>query len=146
MREFKKGKLRTSEGNLLPKNANGGFVAGDFRVDENVALTCFQTIFMREHNRICDVVLQKNPSLTDEEVFQIARNYVIGLVQHVTFDEYLPALLGKSNFDQFIGPYKYDSNANPNVFTEFSTAAFRLGHPLINAPFKKMDNYGNVID
>ena len=47
LREFKYGKLKTSEGNLLPKDERGGFVAGDFRVNENVALTVFQTIFMR---------------------------------------------------------------------------------------------------
>lgn len=78
-------------------------------------------------------------------MFQIARNYVIGLVQHITYDEYLPALLGKTNFDAFIGQYQYDSNANPNIYTEFSAAAFRLGHPLINSPFKLMDNFGNLI-
>ncbi len=101
---------------------------------------------MREHNRICDQVLLKSPILSDEEVFQIARNYVIGLVQHITFDEYLPALLGKANFDAFIGQYQYDPTTSPNIYTEFSTAAFRLGHPLINAPFKLMDNWGNLID
>jgi len=30
---MKNGKLKTSEGNLLPKNAQGGSIAGDFRVD-----------------------------------------------------------------------------------------------------------------
>jgi hypothetical protein len=42
---------------------------------------------------------------------------VIGLVQHITFDEYLPALLGKDNFNKLIGQYQYDQNSNPNVFT-----------------------------
>lgn len=41
-------------------------------------------------------------------MFQTARNYVIGLVQHITFDEYLPNLLGKNNFDKFVGDYEYD--------------------------------------
>lgn len=67
------------------------------------------------------------------------------MVQHITYDEYLPALLGKANFDALIGPYQYDPYSNPNIYTEFSAAAFRLGHPLINAPFKTMDNFGNVI-
>lgn len=100
---------------------------------------------MREHNRLCDIILLKNPQLSDEEVFQIARNYVIGLIQHITFDEYLPILLGKYNYDKLIGNYKYDPNADPTILTEFSTAAFRLGHPLINAPFKLMDNSGNLL-
>jgi len=87
----------------LPKDQAGGFIAGDVRVNENAALTIFHTIFVREHNRICEQVLNKNSSLNDEEVFQIARNYVIGLVQHITFDEYLPILLGKSQYGALIG-------------------------------------------
>ena len=63
------------------------------------------------------MVLKKNAYLSDEEIFQIARNYVIGLVQHITFDEYLPILLGKSQFESLIGPYKYDNKVNPNIFT-----------------------------
>lgn len=44
------------------------------------------TIFMREHNRICDRVVTANSSLSDESVFQIARNYVIGLYQKIVYD------------------------------------------------------------
>jgi peroxidase len=86
LRSFQNGKLLTSAGNLLPFNNATGFISGDVRVNENIALTGFHTIFMREHNRICDLTLAKNPSLTDEEVFQIARNYVIALIQHISFD------------------------------------------------------------
>ena len=91
------------------------------------------------------MILKKDPKLSDEEVFQIARNYVIGLVQHITFDEYLPELIGKRTMEQLVGPYRYDETANPNIFTEFSSAAFRIGHPLINSPFRKTDNNGRVI-
>jgi hypothetical protein len=38
----------------------------------------------------------------------MARNYVIGLVQHITFDEFLPELIGRHTLDNLIGPYKYD--------------------------------------
>ena len=30
---------------------------------------------------------------------QMARNYVIALLQKITYDEYIPALLGRANFD-----------------------------------------------
>jgi hypothetical protein len=44
-----------------------------------------------------------------------------------------------------IGSYRYDEKSNPNIFTEFSAAAFRNGHPLINSPILTSDNSGRVI-
>ena len=114
-------------------------------MDENVGLTVFHTIFLREHNRLCDIILKKDPKLSDEEVYQMARHYVIGLLQHITFDEYLPELIGRRNMEQLVGPYRYDETVKPNIFTEFSAAAFRIGHPLINSPIRTTDNSGNLI-
>ena len=60
-------------------------------------------------------------------------------------DEFLPILLGNNSFNRLIGPYQYDINANPSIIIEFATAAYRLGHPLINTPLKLMDGNGNII-
>ena len=49
---------------------------------------------MREHNRVCDEVRLKDGSLNDEEIYQAARHYVIGLLQKITMDDFLPLLLG----------------------------------------------------
>jgi len=91
-------------------------MAGDIRVGENSGLTSIQTVFAREHNRICDELLFKNAALTDEEVYQTARNKVIGFIQKITFKEFLPKLLGQTAFDQYIGKYLgYDSKINPTI-------------------------------
>ena len=144
LRSFSKGKLLTSAGDLLPKDANGFFFAGDIRVNENVGITALHIVFLREHNRICDAIIAKNPTLTDEEIYQMARNYVIALLQKITYDEYLVALLRDGQIG-LLGNYTYQSRVNPDLFTEFSTAAFRLGHPLINSPYKLMSNTGTVV-
>lgn len=46
-------------------------------------------------------------NLCDEEIYQIAKNYVIGLLQHITYDEYLPLLLGDKYYRKLIGEYRY---------------------------------------
>lgn len=55
-----------SPGNIPAKDQlKTFFITGDERINENVGLCVMQTIFMREHNRICDIALAKNPQLTD---------------------------------------------------------------------------------
>lgn len=66
LRTFECGKLKTSTGNLLPKDSKGNFISGDSRVNQNVALTTLYTVFVREHNRQCDLILKKNPKLNDQ--------------------------------------------------------------------------------
>jgi hypothetical protein len=135
------GRLLTSDGNLLPlntaglPNANEGptpddqlFLAGDVRENENIELTAVHTLFMREHNRIADMIHNAHPSMTDEQVYQAARAIVIAEAQSITFNEFLPALLGTGVIPAYRG---YNSNVNPGIATEFSTAAFRLGHSLL---------------
>ena len=108
LREFKGGKLKL-DNNLLIKDENGTFLAGDIRVNENIGLTAIQTIFAREHNRQCEIYAIKHPGLSDEAIFRMARNKVVGFIQKICFDEYLPLLLGQEIFDKFIGEYQgYD--------------------------------------
>ena len=60
---------------------------------------------MREHNRMCDISKSINPKLNDEELYQLSRNWVIGLLQKISFEDFLPILLG-SKHEEIIGSYK----------------------------------------
>lgn len=133
------GRLRISEGNLLPFNtdglANGGgpdaglFVAGDVRANEQVGLTALHTLFLREHNRLADLIRAQDPGLTGEQVYQYARRMVGAEMQAITFREFLPALLGPDA----IGPYRgYRPEVDPSIANLFATAAYRLGHSMLN--------------
>lgn len=79
---------------LLKNNRFNLFDAGDIRANENVVLTSYHTIFVREHNRLANKIQQSNPFLSDEEIFQAAKNYVAGLLQKITYDDFLPILIG----------------------------------------------------
>ena len=59
-----------------------------------MGLTTLQILFLREHNRICDAIYNANKTLSDEEIYTIAKNYVTGLIQKISFYDYLPHLFG----------------------------------------------------
>lgn len=118
--------------NAAPHGSNPEdfFLCGDIRANENLHLTAMHTLFIREHNRLCDYVVQKHPIMAgeDESVYQQARRIVSGQMQQITYYEFLPALLGD------YAPHchcEYSSANNPDTATEFSTVGYRLGHSLL---------------
>ena len=70
-------------------------MTGDVRAQENPQLAILQTMMMREHNRLAQALKELNPKWEDETIFQEARRIVIAELQHITYTEYLPAMLGK---------------------------------------------------
>lgn len=136
LREFSGGRLRVSEGNLPPLNdeglANAGppgaFLVGDVRGNENVVLTSMHTLYVREHNRLCRMLSVLDRDASDEDLYQLARKIVQAEMQRVTYEEFLPALLGGPIRRGAIG-----SESDPSIATEFATAGFRFGHSTLSS-------------
>jgi hypothetical protein len=118
------------------------FVAGDRRANETTELTSLQTLFMRNHNRLADILAQKHPTWSDDQLFQEARKLNIAQFQSIVYNEYVPALLGPNAIAAYGG---YNSGTDPSIANEFSTVAFRFGHSLLNNVVQRHDNSGNSI-
>ncbi|MCA9100193.1 MAG: hypothetical protein KDA63_03525 [Planctomycetales bacterium] len=142
LRTFTAGKLTTSENGLLPMDDDGAFVAGDVRANENIELTSMHTLFVREHNWWAERIAQQSPGLGDEAIYQQARAIVIAELQAITFEEFLPALLGDGVIAEYAG---YDPHVDPGIANEFSTAAYRLGHSLLNDDVEFFGNDGRAV-
>ena len=146
LREFSGGRLKTSAGDNLPYNVNGYenaggadnpslYLAGDVRVNENVALASMHTLWVREHNRVAADLAAEHPTWSEETLYQMARRYVSAELQAITYNEFLPALLGHDA----VAPYGgYDPSVNPGILNEFSTAAYRLGHSLLSPTVERV--------
>lgn len=163
LRSFQDGKMKVSAGNMLPYNTVGGevdgpndpgaphmangtgapgpfFVAGDVRANENPLLLILHLLFVREHNRQCDLLQAQHPDWGDEELYQHARKIVGGLIQSITFDEWLPTM------GVPIAEYNgYDPAVNPQLANVFTAAAFRVGHTLLNGNIRRLSASGEVI-
>ncbi len=146
------GQLKTSAGNLLPFNdgtqPNGGgpgtslFVGGDVRANEQAGLTSMHTLWVREHNRLAGELSAANPGWDDDRIYDETRARVGGMMQAITYNEWLPALLG----DGAVSPYAgYDSSVDGSISNAFSTAAFRIGHTMLSPELQRLDNDGNPI-
>ena len=143
------GQLLTSPGGLLPFNlaglANAGgtganlFLAGDVRANEQTGLAAMHTLFVREHNRRARELALANPDWDGERLYQEARLWVGALVQQVSYQEFLPALLGPGALPPYTG---YDPALDAGISNAFSTAAYRLGHSMLSDRILRLDAAG----
>jgi len=118
-----------------------GPIAGDTRADENIALLSMQSLFAREHNRWVDLLKAADPTLTTAQLFEGARARTEAVMQAITYNEFLPILIG----DNAIGAYTgFKSNVNPAISLEFSTAIYRLGHTLLSPVIARMNEDGTT--
>jgi len=161
LRSGEGGKLKTSTGNLLPFNtanlenanpfgvdADDLFIAGDVRSNEQIGLTAVHTLFVREHNRLADEIAA-DPNTAekaadaglsvDDYIYQTTRRIVGAQIQAITYNEFLPLLLGEGAIDPYSG---YDDTVNPSISNEFSTAAYRVGHTMLSSELQRINNDG----
>ncbi|XP_026154200.1 eosinophil peroxidase [Mastacembelus armatus] len=116
------------------------FIAGDVRVDENIALTSIHTLFVREHNRLARALKGLNSHWDSETIYQETRKIMGAYTQLFVFRDYLPHIVGDDAMRRVIGNYRgYDPNVNPSISNVFATAAYRFAHLAIQPFVPRVD-------
>ena len=131
------------------------FVLGDFRVDEVPNLSLNHLCFVRIHNLIATKMTTINPNWTNEKTFQETRKIVGALIQHVTYHEYLPMLIGPRATKIFRlrhvhkckKPFfnQYNPEVDPTIRNGFAAAALRVGHTMIMPKVAYLSNSYQVM-
>ncbi|WP_186826980.1 peroxidase family protein [Shimia ponticola] len=159
VRSFEDGKLAvtddpTSTHGLLPKATQDTvmagditsddpvFLAGDVRANENPNLLTLHTLFVREHNYWAERLGEENPDWDDQQIFEVARSIVEHNIQKITYDEWLPHLIGNVIPDDL----EHDPDVDGQISLEFSTAAFRFGHTLVSGHMPRLNDDGTVFE
>jgi hypothetical protein len=146
------GRLDTSAGELLPFNVSGLpnaggpgqdlFLAGDVRANEQVALSAMHTLFVREHNRLAGGLRRQFRDWTGDRIYEAARALVGAEMQAITYEEFLPALLGPHALAPYDG---YDPGVDASIANLFSVACYRFGHSMLSSRLLRLDSRNREI-
>jgi len=128
----------TSNGCSIPKDLQlKCFVAGDGRINEVTDLAVMHAVWLKEHNRIADILSKLNPEWNDEILYQETRRIVIAELQHIVYNEFLPIIIGRKTMRENNLLLKkkgysdtYSPNTDASILSGFATAAYRF-HSLI---------------
>jgi hypothetical protein len=93
LRTHERGKLKIDDQGLPPKELESHIdfkgVAGNFWI----GLALLHSLFMREHNAVCDHLNSKYPELTDQQLYQKARLVVAALMAKIHTVDWTPAVI-----------------------------------------------------
>lgn len=121
------------------------YLGGDPRLNQSPLMSIIHILFVREHNRIANVLSKLNPKWNDEILFQEARRINIAQYQNIVYYEWFGGFFGERGLKGMGLFYKnsgdgyakdYSSSIDPTVLNEFSAAIFRIPHNLINGQLK----------
>lgn len=78
------------------------FQSGDTRANENLHLTSMHLLWARQHNYLASTLQSLNPEWDNEILFQESRRILGAQLQHITYNEFLPMLLGKFEIGKYV--------------------------------------------
>lgn len=105
------------------------FSGGKLHLGHNViglgAHNVLRSLFILEHNFWADHLSSRHPTWDDEHLFQMARKIVCGIIQAITFNEYIPILLGSR-----LEKNCFNAEKQPSISNEFANGIFSFHYSL----------------
>lgn len=130
--------IKSNKNFMCPAQNRYCYVMPDNRNQFIPTLIILHTMFVREHNRLANLLLRLNPHYSDERIFQEARKINVAQFQKITYYDWLPLMIGhnyayKSGLLHHVrspGNYVNDYNEYMNAapYAEYAAAAFRYSH------------------
>ena len=142
------------------------FIAGDGRVNENIALTSVHQVFHSEHDRLVEDItntlnLPENADLlaaynavapnsadpaaktftVGERLFQASRFVTEMEYQHLVFEEFARKVQPAVRLF-----HVYHTDINPAIRAEFAHAVYRFGHSMLNETIPRLNADGTHND
>ncbi|MGK7912627.1 MAG: peroxidase family protein [Synechococcus sp.] len=98
--------LRRVQEEVEGKKKEAFFAMGVERSNVQIGYVMLNVLCLREHNRLCDLLLKNNPDWDDERLFQTARNTLIVIILKIVVEEYV----------NHITPYHFNVVVHPDSF------------------------------
>ncbi len=93
LRSGEHGKLRIDEHGLPPQDLEAHVDASGVASNFWVGLALLHSLFMREHNAICDHLHAAHPELSDDELYDKARLVIAALMAKIHTVDWTPAII-----------------------------------------------------
>lgn len=99
------------------KTKTTGWAMGHPLLSMNPMLFAVSTLWVREHNRVCDLLLREWPAWSDQQVYDTARKIVIGEMMGITINEILNVYADRPFLPRYRPEVFRDEFQRTNSFT-----------------------------
>jgi Animal haem peroxidase len=137
----------------LPRDANGRAIVGDSRNDSNAIVSQVHLAFLLAHNALVDRA--RAVGISDDKAFDAARRSLTRLYQYVVWNDFIKRVTDEKIHQCALksprdGSVKWELGLNdvyswksrPYIPVEFSVAAYRFGHSMIQTAYRMNDLRG----
>ena len=107
-------------GLMVTYNDEPGQLFGNKFVNSRPIEKIFYTLFYLFHNQKAAELQQQYQAANDEELFQMTKKFVVGVIQKITFYDWIPAIFNRADFIDFY------ADGNPKINLDFVTAMLKI--------------------